>query len=363
MVAPAPEGNILLVWDRLGDYHAARFEALRNLLPDGTVFISDLGESDGLYKWKNPLADSPLYQPLSSKSVEQPDALARFQAFKNRAIRHNIKVAGIAGYGRLEYNLILVWCKMKGIRVVLFAESWYGDKPIFNRLKGRYLSSVCDGFLVSGIKARHHFSQKLGISDKPFEIGYSVVDNQHFASGLKNKNQKQILCVARFSPEKNLVRLIRAFQKANLPNDWSLKLVGGGPQKKELQKLASGRDQIQFSDWLSYNELPDLYASSSFFILPSVFEPWGLVVNEAMSAGLPIALSKQCGCEPDLCSKENGFSFDANDEDSIVEAFKKISQTTNETRQEMGESSKQKIAYFSPETWANSFIQLAFQTK
>jgi 1,2-diacylglycerol 3-alpha-glucosyltransferase len=358
MVAPAPAGNILLVWDRLGDYHAARFEALRNLLPDGTVFISDLGESDGLYKWKNPLADSPLYQPLSSKSVEQPDALARFQAFKNRAIRHNIKVAGIAGYGRPEYNLILVWCKMKGIRVVLFAESWYGDKPIFNRLKGRYLSSVCDGFLVSGVKARHHFSKKLGIYDRPIEIGYSVVDNAHFASGSKTTTQKQILCVARFSEEKNLARLIKAFQKAKLSEDWSLKLVGGGPLKEELQKLVAGNDRIILSDWLSYNELPNLYASASFFILPSVFEPWGLVVNEAMSAGLPIALSKQCGCEPDLCSTTNGFSFDANAEDSIVEIFRKIGQTTNEKRQEMGEESKRKIALFSPHTWAIHFLQL-----
>lgn len=362
MVATAPAGNILLVWDRLGDYHAARFEALRKLLPDGTVFISDLGESDGLYKWKNPLASDPSYQPLSHKSVEQPDALARFKAFKNRAIRHNIKVAGIAGYGRPEYNLILVWCKMKGIRVVLFAESWYGDKPVFNRLKGRYLSSVCDGFLVSGIKARHHFSQKLGIYDRPFEIGYSVVDNQHFASGLKNKNQKQILCVARFSPEKNLVSLIKAFQKAKLPDNWVLKLVGGGPQKEELQKLIDGNEQIILSDWLPYNELPDLYGSASFFILPSLFEPWGLVVNEAMAAGLPVAMSVQCGCEPDLCSSANGFSFDANKQDTMVDTFRKISETTNEKMQKMGEVSRQKIALFSPETWANSFLHLAFQT-
>lgn len=359
MVAPAPAGNILLVWDRLGDYHSARFEALRNLLPDGTVFISDLGESDGLYKWKNPLADDPSYLPLSHKPVEQPDTWTRFRAFQTRVINHNIKVAGIAGYGRPEYNLILVWCKLKGIKVVLFAESWYGENPVFNLLKGRYLSALCDGFLVSGEKAKNHFRNKLGIVERPIEIGYSVVNNDHFASGKKTTRQNLILCVARFSPEKNLARLIQSFQKANLSEDWVLKLVGGGPQKEELQKLASGSDNILFSDWLSYNELPDLYASASFFILPSVFEPWGLVVNEAMSAGLPIALSKQCGCEPDLCSTTNGFSFDANEENSIVETFRKIGQTTNEKRQEMGEESKRKIELFSPHTWAIHFLQLA----
>lgn len=361
MVAPAPAGNILLVWDRLGDYHAARFEALRHLLPDGTVFISDLGESDGLYKWKNPLSGDPSYQPLSHKSVEEPDAWTRFQAFINRAIHHNIKVAGIAGYGRPEYNLILIWCKMKGIRVVLFAESWYGENAVFNRIKGRYLSATCDGFLVSGEKAKHHFRNKLEIREKSIEIGYSVVDNAHFASGSKTTTQKQILCVARFSEEKNLARLIKAFQKAKLSEDWFLKLVGGGPLKEELQKLVSENDRIILSEWLSYNELPDLYASASFFILPSLFEPWGLVVNEAMSAGLPVALSEQCGCEPDLCSTANGFSFDANDEDSIVETLQKINRTTNEERQEMGEVSNQRIALFSPETWAKSFLHLANQ--
>jgi len=363
MVALAPKGNILLVWDRLGDYHAARFEALRNLLPDGTLFVSDLGESDELYKWHNPLADNPSYLSLSHKPVEQSDVWARFQAFRSIAIRQNIKVAGIAGYGRLEYNLILIWCKMKGIRVVLFAESWYGDNPVFNLIKGRYLSSVCHSFLVSGKKAKFHFRNKLGILERPMAIGYSVVDNTHFKSGKKAMNRNLILCVARFSAEKNLARLIRAFVKAKLPVDWALKLVGGGPLKDELQKLASGNEQIILSDWLSYNELPDLYASASFFILPSLFEPWGLVVNEAMSAGLPVALSDECGCEPDLCSTGNGFSFSASEEDSIVETFQKISQTTYEQRQEMGTQSKLKIGLFSPKTWANNFLRLAFETK
>ncbi len=194
------------------------------------------------------------------------------------------------------------------------------------------------------------------------EIGYSVVDNEHFSSGIKTIHQNMILCVARFSEEKNLARLIKAFQKAKLSEDWFLKLVGGGPLKEELQKLIAGNEQIILSDWLSYNELPDLYASASFFILPSLFEPWGLVVNEAMSAGLPVALSVQCGCEPDLCSDANGFSFDANDENNIIETLKKICGTTEMEKEAMGDASREKIAMFSPQIWAKRFISLATQT-
>jgi len=357
MKAPQTAGNILLVWDRIGDYHTARFLALQKLRPE-KVFISDLGASDGLYKWNNPLANHPGYRALSTTSVDQPDLWGRFRAFKKFVLEKKINVVGIAGYGRPEYNLMLLWCFWKGIKVVLFAESWYSGRPITDTLKGSYLSLVCSSFLVSGKKAFHHFSERLKIT-KPIEIGYSVVDNKHFASSSLPKKETILLCVARFSSEKNLIRLLDAFNNASIPDHWVLKLVGGGPQKKELEEKAKGNSRIIISDWLSYAQLPDLYAEASFFILPSTFEPWGLVVNEAMSAGLPISLSTQCGCEPDLLSPENGFSFDAENVESIKSVLEKIGKTSEEERDAMGTISRNIIADFSPETWASTFITLS----
>lgn len=351
--------NILLVWDRVGDYHAARFLELERLHTSGKTFLADLAGSDSLYKWENPLAGHPNYRPLSLLPIDQPDAKNRVEAFQQLVESQKISCVGLAGYGRKEYNQMLIWCKTKGIRVLLFAESWYGNHLIFNRLKGFYLSWVCHGLLVSGERARQHFQGNLGMK-KPLEIGYSVVDNRHFARGkAQTSNRPILLTVARFAPEKNLETLIRAFQKSELRNHWTLQLVGGGPEKEELVRLANQAESIVFSDWLSYAELPDLYASASFFILPSRFEPWGLVVNEAMAAGLPIALSEECGCRPDLLGSDNGFSFQAEKEKELVDVLNRIAGLNPESLQKMGQASRERIKGFSTETWSRSFLRLA----
>ena len=103
----APSGNILLVWDRIGDYHAARFQALEDLAGQGSVFISDLGAADQLYQWKNPLHQHPAYLPLSSKPVEKEDYKNRLRNFKKLIESQNIQTVGIAGYGRAEYRFML----------------------------------------------------------------------------------------------------------------------------------------------------------------------------------------------------------------------------------------------------------------
>jgi glycosyltransferase involved in cell wall biosynthesis len=187
-----------------------------------------------------------------------------------------------------------------------------------------------------------------------------VVDNAHFEKGQAQKEARPVLlCVARFAPEKNLATLISAFVKSELVQGWTLKLVGGGPLKEELQNQAAGHPSVVFADWLSYAELPDLYASASFFILPSSFEPWGLVVNEAMSAGLPVVLSEECGCRPDLLGADNGFSFEAGNEKALIAVLNRISKLEPAALEAMGAASRQRIQSFSTRTWSQSFLRLA----
>lgn len=354
--ASKSNGNVLLVWDRVGDYHAARFLALEKALPGSSVFIADLGAADGLYQWKNSVANHPNYSALSSKKVEEPDLFGRFSNFRKLVVSNQIKTVGLSGYGRSEYRLMLMWCWWKSVDVVLFAESWYGSNRLLNELKGWFLRKICKGFLVSGEKAENHFHHKLKIDLSRIEKGYSVVDNAHFSSEIEVEREKILLCVARFSPEKNLENLILAFQRSELSKTWKLKIVGGGPQKGHLQSIIS-EDRVELSDWLSYQALPYLYAQSSFFILPSTFEPWGLVVNEAMAAGLPIAVSTSCGCYPDLVDVRNGFIFEPNDLDSIVFVLNQIAALKPVEFELMGKRSKEIIARYRPEDWATHFMK------
>ena len=346
--------NLLLVWDRIGDYHAARFHALENMAGKGRVFIADLGGADSLYQWKNPLGNHPAYHSLSSLPVEENDLAGRLRHFKKLVRECRISAVGIAGYGRPEYRQMLHWCRLKRIPVILFAESWYPGKADF--FKGLYLNFLCHGFLVSGERAKQHFSGRLGLPEHKILPPYSVVDNAHFNTSRPEFSSKKILCVARFSPEKNLKNLLSAFGMSKAAEaGWTLELVGGGPQKQELMQLAP--PGVSFRDWVSYVDLPGLYASASAFILPSSFEPWGLVVNEALAAGLPAAVSEECGCAPDLVP-DPSFRFPAAGVSQMAEVISRLCAMSQEERMERSEAGREIMKSFSPQAWASAFLQL-----
>lgn len=351
--------NILLIWDRLGDYHRARVKALQEEAGNCIVVAADLGAADLMYGWEsNP--DEEFYVALSHKPVEQADFWTRCRNFVRLVNYNKIKIIGISGYGRKEYIAFIILAKLLGLKTILFAESWYSRSSFSDRLKGLFLNIFCHGFLVSGIRAKDHFVNNLKINSNKIETGYSVVDNQHFAPKEFIEKKNEILCIARFSPEKNLGTLISAFAKSKISETYALRLIGGGKEYDKLLKIA-GNKSVIFENWLSYNQLPNRYHQAKIFVLPSTFEPWGLVVNEAMAAGLPVITSVQCGCQPDLVGPENGFIFDASREDKLVDLLNKVAAFTDQEFNDMGIKGREKISKFTPKVWTANFLKLALQ--
>lgn len=357
-----PSTKVLLIWDRLGDYHRARWKALSQVMGTVNVYAADFGRTDNLYKWENSYADDPQYVLLSEKAVNKSDIRKRFIQFTHILSQKQISAVGIPGYGRIEYILFILYARLTGRRVILFAESWYGQGQLFNLFKGLFLRICCHTFLVSGKRAFQHFNSRLRISEHRIQTGYSVVDNAHFASINKPTSSKThrpaVLCIARFSQEKNLSHLIEAFVQSEACHLYNLYIVGGGPLLPSLKSIAREYSNISLMEWVSYHELPAIYQKADVFVLPSIFEPWGLVVNEAMAAGLPVIVSEQCGCTPDLITKQNGWVFDARQPEQLVSVFNQIANTEMSTLQQMGKHSLQIIEHFSPQIWAENFSRL-----
>jgi glycosyltransferase involved in cell wall biosynthesis len=345
--------KILLLWDRMGDYHRARWEALKDVVGEANCFAADLGAGDGLYKWEN-TASSAGYFQLSDRPVEQVPPTEAFNTFKNIVKKNRITHVAIPGYGRSVYRRMLVWCGWHGIQVILFAESWYPGNLFTDSLKGWFVRRTAQAVMASGKRAADHFEKRLQFPKQKIIEGYSVVDNTHFASSITTVKQTppQLLCVARFAPEKNLRLLIEAYQASTLSANWQLRIVGGGPLKSELESLSKGYN-IKLDNWLIYGDLPQMYSQASCFILPSNFEPWGLVVNEAMAAGLPVILSDAVGALSDLLSEEeNGWHFDHQSKASLIETLNQLNETNPGQLKLMGERSAEKISHYSPQTWA-----------
>ncbi len=100
------------------------------------------------------------------------------------------------------------------------------------------------------------------------------------------------------------------------PIDVHLVFVGSGEMQGELEEAVKrdGLTNVSMLGFVNQSELPRVYAMADLFILPSDSEPWGLVVNEAMAAGIPVVVSDSVGCAPDLIqSGVTGYTFPRGD--------------------------------------------------
>lgn len=127
--------------------------------------------------------------------------------------------------------------------------------------------------------------------------------------------------VGRLSPEKNLLFTIDAFRDCP---DLKLNIVGYGPQEAELRENVP--DNVNFLGGIDNDKLSKIYQQNDVFILPSISEPWGLVVEEALNNGLPLLLSNRVGCAEELLIEGvNGYSFKYDDKQSLLKAVRMIS--------------------------------------
>jgi len=113
-----------------------------------------------------------------------------------------------------------------------------------------------------------------------------------------------------------------------------LALVGDGPERAALEAIVTRlalNDAVTFPGALSGEALYDSYAGATCLVLPSLSEPWGLVVNEALSFGCPVVVSDRCGCVPELVVEGvTGFSFAAADVESLATAMARAIEMTRE---------------------------------
>jgi glycosyltransferase involved in cell wall biosynthesis len=115
-------------------------------------------------------------------------------------------------------------------------------------------------------------------------------------------DERAILFCAKLQPWKRPMDLLRAYAKAQLENS-RLVFAGEGPQKAELVREAVRlgiADQVEFLGFVNQSALPALYKMVDLMVLPSTYEPFAVVVNEAMCCGCPVMVSNRVGAAKDL---------------------------------------------------------------
>ncbi|MEM9954743.1 MAG: glycosyltransferase family 1 protein [Chloroflexota bacterium] len=160
-----------------------------------------------------------------------------------------------------------------------------------------------------------------------------------------NPDDTLLLYVGRLSKEKHIHDLLPLMQA--LP-DVRLALVGDGPYSDELREMFAGTKTV-FTGHISGETLSKAYASGNIFVFPSSLETFGLVVVEAMAAGLPVVASRVGGIPDVVKESYNGYTFDVGDTQAIIEGVKRIS-TSRETMQQMGRNGRH---FAETQTWGH----------
>ena len=152
-----------------------------------------------------------------------------------------------------------------------------------------------------------------------YGVGLPARENRRLANKIKDATFPRYLYVGRVSPEKNLEFLIKEFNR----NGKSLTIVGDGELYSKCRSMAN--ENILFTGYINNNKLSEIYRSHDVFILPSKSEAWGLVVEEALWAGLPVIVSSNVGCYEDLVTgTDAGIVFKTNDSVSFNSALERI---------------------------------------
>ena len=167
----------------------------------------------------------------------------------------------------------------------------------------------------------------------------------------------------RFVKIKNLKLLINAFAEVSTKdkkaNNWGLILSGDGTEKEALKRLVADKNisSVYFLPSCEWHEVPARYALADVAVLPSLFEPFGFLVNEALVYGMPVIVSERCGSAIDLVKNgENGFTFNPNNQEDLEDKLLKIINLTDHFGA-MGAKGRQLIEYFSPDNILADIIE------
>lgn len=302
------------------------------------------------------------------------DKIPKWQLYKTLFIsvwNSKAELIILPGYHQVEYWIMLLACMLKRTPRAVFVDSTRYDNRISwakDTLK-RTFFSCCNGFFCYGTRSKEYL-MGLGVPEHKINIRCQAAALPHdysyddaFTRRLLPEYPSvtpSFLYVGRLSNEKSLDSLLVAFQQLLSGGvNANLILVGSGPLLPELQNQALQLDiidHVNFAGSADLEKLTEYYLSATCLVLPSRSEPWGLVVNEALSYGCPAIVSNNCGCVVDLISDgETGYKFITDDINDLKEKME-LSLSTLIERKNTAKKCIEMISKFTPEVAAQQIL-------
>lgn len=224
---------------------------------------------------------------------------------------------------------VLRQCRARQLRVGLLCEA--GDprgmqgvmrRALYMREASTWRHTV-DFVLAMGQLGVDWFRQAGYSHHRVFPFAYTIESPPPYSSSPPSNRAVQLTYVGALIPRKGVDLLLKALARlAHLP--WQLDVIGDGPARPALLRLAVRggiAERLILHGMLPMSDVTPHMARADLLVLPSRFDGWGAVVNEALMNGVPGLCSTQCGAAHLLCAPCLGGTFQAGQISSLTHAL------------------------------------------
>lgn len=306
-----------------------------------TVYYTDKPSENRAWDVNNPSGFSEI-------DLQGYNLLGRF-GYLNKGLvdivkSHDVLILG--GYEKPTYIILSILCKVLRKPFILLFDGISTNRleqrehPLKKLIKKNVVNSA-RFILGNGTVSRRYFSEIFSYPKERIYNQYLTIDTTRIESLYKDRekyrklyrekwgigsNNRVLIYSGRLIDIKNVEIVIEAIGKLKKENLVFL-IIGGGPLEKYLRKRAEELNvNIIITGFLPHqDEVFKHYFAGDAVILPSINEAWGLVINEALVAGMPIIVSEICGCAYDLViNGQNGYIVNPFDVNEISENIEQI---------------------------------------
>ncbi len=343
--------TVLFLYTEIADYFLASCKGLLNA-----------GVEVYVIRWPvNKEAPFLFNYPDRIKIYERDD----FDNMQLLALAQKINPDCIVCSGWIDKGYLLV-CKSffrKSTTVLTLDNHWRGGlkQQLARLISPFYLKNRFSNCWVPGA-FQYNYAIMLGFKKEQIQTGFYSCDfnlfyNQYL-NNLETKKQqypKRFIFVGRYYEFKGIRDLWRAFIELQneTPNEWELWCLGVG----DIEPIK--HDKIKHFGFVQPKDLPSFIKDTGVFVLPSHFEPWGVVVHEYAAAGFPIISSDEVGARLAFVENDvNGYIYKSGNVEELKNRLKKIISLDNSALIEMGNKSVEKAKLNTPEIWADKLMKM-----
>jgi glycosyltransferase involved in cell wall biosynthesis len=269
--------------------------------------------------------------------------------------------------GRVMLPLTYFTARARGVAFVLWSGMWYHPRTPFHRVSRvptERLYRGADAIVAYGEHVRRHVLQAPGVDAQKVFVAGQAVDAAPFAAVRAgfDSDVAEILYVGQFEERKGIKFLLDAFTMLQSEGVAArLRLIGNGSMEDEIRIRTAASDAIEIVGHVPQERLPAHLARARCLVLPSITtsldrEPWGLVCNEAMHAGLPVVASDAVGAAAGGLVRDrwNGYVVPEQDSHSLAGALRRLVQDAHLAR-DMGARARNDAAAFDHRRMADGF--------